>query len=529
VHQYSPDVAPAVPEIRAAPRPRLWPRFETALPLLGFVALFVASVAGMAGRAASKPLWHDEIFTLYLATRTSVAGLWRSLASGVDLNPPLYYLAVRAASDLFGAGAFATRFPALIGFLIASLAIYAFVRRRVGSYAATIAAATPALTHVSIYAYEGRPYGLVLGLSALAVLAWQVRDRGRGAQLAPLLCFLAVAGAILAHYYAVLVLFPLAVGEIVRVIRRRSIDWAMWAALALSPFAVLTVWPLVAAARQFAPTFWSPPSPGDVLDAYRLILEPLALPAFAAALATFGVGLAFTRRSRGDVEVLSPISKPPLEEVALVLALVALPVAGFVLAVGATGAFHERYVLQAVLGVSILAGWWSASLLRSRFTSVVAVATILLVLAARQASGAVALAREAPDPLASQRWALIATPGDAPLVVSHALTYLPLAHYLSESGDSRVIYLTRPPDVVQRLGSDTSGRALGLLSHVVGLDVQPYEAFVRAHPQFYVYGPKSWLVPKLLRDSASLRLVRESGDDMLYSVDMNGAKEPDTP
>jgi len=490
---------------------------------VAFVALFVV---GMAGRAASKPLWHDEIFTLYLATRTTVGGLWHSLASGVDLNPPLYYLAVRAASDLIGAGALATRLPSLIGFLIASFAVYVFVRRRVGAYAAAVAAVTPSLTHISIYAYEGRPYGLVLGFSALGLVAWQTRDRGPAARLAPLLCFLAVTSATLTHYYAVLVLVPLAAGEIVRVFRRRAIDWTMWAALGLAPLSVLIVWPLIAAARQFAPTFWSPPSPGAVLGAYRLMLEPLALPAFAAALATFIAGLGFIP-GRREIEDLSPISKPPLEEVAVAVALVGLPVLGFLLAVGVTGAFHERYVLQAVLGVAILVGWWSASLLRSRMDVLVTIATILLVLAARQARGAVALVRTTPDPVASQRWALIATPADAPLVVSHALTYLPLAHYTAGSGSSRVMYLTRPPDVIQRLGSDTSGRALGLLSHVVDLDVQPYEAFVRAHSQFYVYGPKSWLVPKLLRDNASLRLIRESGDDVLYRVDMSGDKEPD--
>ena len=55
------------------------------------------------------------------------------------------------------------------------------------------------------------------------------------------------------------------------------------------------------------------------------------------------------------------------------------------------------------------------------------------------------------------------------------------------------------------------------------IDVEDYDAFVRDHPRFYVYGPRSWLVPKLLSQHASLRLVRESGDETLYLVEMNGA------
>src|SRR5262245_54177146 len=141
--------------------------------------------------------------------------------------------------------------------------------------------------------------------------------------------------------------------------------------------------------------------------------------------------------------------------------------------------------------------------------------------------GARALFSTGSDPIASQRAALSVLNSGEPLVISHALTFLPMAHYTAGAGTARVAYLTRPPDVVRRLGSDTSGRALRLLAEIAPIDVEDYDVFVRQHARFYVYGPRSWLVPKLLSQHAALRLLRESGDEMLYLVNITGDPEQD--
>ena len=115
--------------------------------------------------------------------------------------------------------------PSLAGFLLAALTMFFFVRRRFGTLAAGAAAATPALTGAAIYAYEGRPYGLMLGLAGAAILAWQGRRDARWRSVAPLLSALALAAGALTHYYFGLVLLPLAAGEAVRSWRNRRVDW----------------------------------------------------------------------------------------------------------------------------------------------------------------------------------------------------------------------------------------------------------------------------------------------------------------
>lgn len=499
-------------------RTAVWPRaVRSALP--AFVVLFAA---GALGRATSKPLWHDELFTLYLATRTTAGGLWEALAGGVDLQPPLYYLAVRGSAALAGSGALAARLPALLGFLAASLALYVFVRRRLSAPFAILAALIPSLGGAYMYAYEGRPYGLVLGLSGIALAAWQIRGDGASGRMAPLTCAVALAAAGAAHYYAILMVLPLAAGELTRVIVRRRVDWSMTTALAAGAIAPLVVLrPLIVAVRGFAPGFWSRPSPDDLIDFYRQLLDPLGLIVLgAAAIATIAALIAPAADVRGQAEASAAVPRPrfPRDEMVAALTLLALPAIGYALAVLVTGAFHPRYVLQGVLGLAVLVAWWAAALVKSRRDAAILVAVLFLAFGARQAAAAAGLVRGPGDPIADERAFLSRVPDNAPIVVSHALAFLPLTHYWGSDTRGRLMYLSRPPDVVRQLGVDTSSRALRRLALVVPIDVQDYDGFVGAHRHFYVYGPKSWLVPKLLSQQARVQLVRERGDAFLYDV-----------
>jgi hypothetical protein len=73
---------------------------------------------------------------------------------------------------------------------------------------------------------------------------------------------------------------------------------------------------------------------------------------------------------------------------------------------------------------------------------------------------------------------------------------------------------------VEGLGVDTGGRALHRLATVAPLEIRAYNEFVGAHHQFHVYGPKSWLIPKLLSQSAQVRLLAEGEDGSLYAVEI---------
>src|SRR5262245_61016510 len=70
--------------------------------------------------AALKPFWYDELFTRVIAARSSIAELLRTLRLGWDLQPPLYYLLVRASHTLAGSE-LGLRMPSVIGLWLGSL------------------------------------------------------------------------------------------------------------------------------------------------------------------------------------------------------------------------------------------------------------------------------------------------------------------------------------------------------------------------------------------------------------------------
>ena len=154
----------------ASPRGSRW--------IIGLFA--VAMLVGTLGRDVRRPLWHDEIFTQYVASASATAGLWNVLSTGVDLNPPLYYLCVRIAAAIVGEGAVATRLPSTLGFLVACLALYVFMRRRVHPWFAIVAALALPMTSAVIYAYEGRPYGPAAGTVGGRACRLAVAERAPG-------------------------------------------------------------------------------------------------------------------------------------------------------------------------------------------------------------------------------------------------------------------------------------------------------------------------------------------------------------
>ncbi len=487
-------------------------RRTEAAAVSGLAALLFA---GAVGRAVARPLWHDEVFTLYIAEVPTSADLWRALAHAVDLNPPLYHLSVRASAVLFGPGPLATRLPAVIGFIVATLAIYAFCRRRVDAPFAWLGAVVLATSGAYAYAYEGRPYGLVLGSCALALLAWQVRDGSRWARVAPLVCAIALAGAFWTHYYALLMVVPLACGELVRTWRRRF-DWPMWAALVVPAIAGVPLLPLIRAARQFAGTFWSRPEVSGVSGFYEDLIAPLCVIVLVAALAAWVAWLVFGEERLSARDAPGWSFRP--EETIVLIVLFVIPLVAFAIAVLVTGAFHERYVLYAGLALPILsAGWAHAGGLRGAPLRAFLV-VMSLAFAARQGSGMLAGLRGPGDPLSQDRALLTQTPPGATVVVSHALTFVPLVYYGASSFPFDVMYLARPPALVRELGVDTGSRALQRLAAIAPVHVSDLDAFVSAHQEFYVYGPPSWLMPYLLKRGVSAELLATAGDRSLHRV-----------
>src|SRR5947207_3002240 len=70
--------------------------------------------------AATRPLWHDELYTYYIAKAPTLARFIDEVTH-IDLQPPLQYVLSRVSLRLLGDSDFATRVPSMVGFTLGSI------------------------------------------------------------------------------------------------------------------------------------------------------------------------------------------------------------------------------------------------------------------------------------------------------------------------------------------------------------------------------------------------------------------------
>ena len=341
--------------------------------VLAVVFVLVTAALSLAW-SHSKLMSQDEMYAFQTYSVPSVATLVHvQRTEPISLDPLLYPLLAHAGMKAFGAGAFALRLPALMGFLLMQVCLFFFVRRLAGERAGVAAAAFPALTATLYYSAEGRPYGLMLGLYALALWCWQAANKptsenpdvgrpdSRGWALVGLAA--AIALTINAHYFGILLLVPLCAAEGVRSLQRRQTDLPVVAAIYVGMAVFAATWPFLKAAGEFRRNYYNAGSVGlhDISRAYRSIfvdytrmsmraqhLWMVVLVAFAAALMWGCTRQIFRREMRGRGPRI------PAAEWVLMLVLAALPFCGYLLARFVTHSIEVRYVLGAVVAISAM-------------------------------------------------------------------------------------------------------------------------------------------------------------------------------
>ncbi len=341
-------------ELKEQRQQALWARFDPATyAVLIFSVFYFVDVCL---RASEKFFWYDELFTLYFSRLPNLHALWKALNSGVDFNPPLFYLVTSASNALFGEGKITTRLPEIFGFWIFSLCLFRFVRRRAGIPAGFAAMLLPMLTGAYFYAYDARPHALVLGACGLALVCAQMATETfslRRRWLIGLSSSLFLA--FMFHCFALTLLVPFALAEFFQFARSRRIRWAVWVALLVPAILSLPLYiPLLASYRRlnknsaFSKFFvagWT-----QVANFYVFLFAPCILILFGMlilfALDIFG-------RSRAIDERPSSVI---LQDLALGIAFLTLPIFGVALGKLVNGPFFSRYFLGAITGVCIVVG-----------------------------------------------------------------------------------------------------------------------------------------------------------------------------
>ncbi len=167
------------------------------------VLLLTLTAALSSYRLAAKGLWHDEAFTLAVASSDGNT-FWRALASGESFAG-LYYSIIRLLSPLWQNEA-TLRAPSVVFAVLSALTCYIVARRLFGWW---VAVGSALLLSVNVffirYAQEARAYTLVLWLVTLAT--WSLIRAVERPTWSRWLGFGAISAlAVYAHFFAALVL-----------------------------------------------------------------------------------------------------------------------------------------------------------------------------------------------------------------------------------------------------------------------------------------------------------------------------------
>ncbi|MGI4979105.1 MAG: glycosyltransferase family 39 protein, partial [Janthinobacterium lividum] len=492
--------------------------WRSSLPALFAVLLLTASIILLWGHF--KPLDQDEIFVLQTDSVRSIAELVQVQRHfPISLDPLFYHLLGHASVSVLGATAFAIRLPSLLGYLLMQVCISAVAGRLAGRHAAVIAALVPALTATLFYAVEARPYGLLLGLSALLLLAWQrsVRNVSQPRTGALLTLAAALALALNTHYFAVLLLMPLYAAELYRTaersraVRRLNIDWPVVVAVAVGSAGIVFALPFQKAAGEFRKHYYNAGGVGlhAVTQSYRALFVNYTNYSIAvqhllgAVLVALSLLLlcALWRHFREHDRAL------PAERVFLVV-LAAMPFFGFLLARFVTHSIEVRYVLPAMVSIAVLIAIALAPLYRSRrvYGAIVAVLLVAVAAAGSTRVHEESVKRNAFLASLSPNQPLPGAP-DTRIYVQNLGYFDEVTPYLPKGLRSRMVLLYSRDEELHWLNHDTGALTATHMQHFTtvptmryeDLRQQPGEHLVLLHPDGW-----EWLGRALQADGASI-------------------------
>jgi hypothetical protein len=437
------------------------------------------------GVAVRRPTWFDEIFTIRLSSLSSFSELSAALGAGIDAQPPLSYMATHALFSVGGNSVLVSRIPSMLGFWLMGLFAYRYVSFRYTPLWGITAALFPFVTGYYYFAVEARPYAIVLGATAVAMASWQSAASGVRRRISLVVLVLAILVIVCSHYYGLLVIIPLFVGELTRTILRRKVDWPVIVSSLLPFGAVVVFLPLIhVAITLYGANPWNPPSIGNLLGSYT---DPMSVYRGVAGLAFFMVligGFLLTYPLESSHAL--PVALPPLQETAAAFGFLLLPVAGYLTAIVKTHVYHPRYVIPILVGYTLLFGFAAAHLFGSRAVYALAMNGILLL--GFLVNGAVQF-RNAP----SRSEGCPVVPATGPLanlsvVMANYLDYVRCDFYASPQLKSKMVFVADSVGGGDLKLVKERGQLSERISDVLGLRVVRFDDFRGAHRQFLMMG-----------------------------------------
>ena len=489
-------------------------------------------------------LWHDELFMYWISQAPSLRAMWTDLQT-LDLNPPLGYLLTRLSFHLLGVNTLATRLPELVGFLVTLLAVFQFVRHRLGAAYGLFSALLLMQSPVAELSVEARPYSLMLACLGVTLVGWQRAVDGRRSRSAGLvLMFVGTLGMLLSHVFALLGLSALILAELYRQYLRRARDLPAVLVLVIPLAAVASYIPLLRnhAASIFPPIFQ--PDGERIFQFYVTSMDHALLALLFTGLAV----LVFL----GGPRTLSPLRSdsgwffsPP--EWLLLLGLFLVPLALMLELMLTQGAFFDRYGAVETLAVvvllsAVLARWTLHEGKVDGRPALLGCAIVILMtgqwlaipheLRGHRFIPTIANSEPEKEPCEACGNTAAIDP-TLPLVDASGLTFVEMNQRESRATLSRVFYLTDASASTEIAHANIFEHMsmVGERFHFAG-HTDNYHAFIAAHPHFFVFGtydyPEDWLLRKLSADQADIRVLDQVDDNYVnrevYEVRIDPAK-----
>jgi hypothetical protein len=474
-------------------------RFYLAI-LLALTLVYAALISLNAGRHLS----FDELLTYNIAKAPTIAGVLHFLRKW-DLNPPVVHLLAHYSMLALGKTAFALRLPSILEFYVASLALFAYVSRKVGAAYAPIPVVVLWYSPMFQYATEARPYALLAMFFCCLLLCWDTAVNSQNRKLALWGIGISNAGLIASHVFAPLSLLPFLAAEAVRWRRQKRPDYPVWAGLLLPMFGMLGYIPLYHTYKTLS--FYPP--------AFQASFHHMASfywhTAWSAFLPVCLALLVAILMSNHRVH-LQPLPRIRPVELSLFGLLLLNPILLNLVLMRDQAAFWPRYCITSVFAIYALLAMALAWIFRYKAAIGYGMSAILAALL-------IALNVLAPlykmyflPPPAKDAAILEHVRPDLPIVAASGLTFVELGHYEKRELLSRVFYLKDRTSAIAYANAtifedlDRVQKDFALPGHV-----EAYANFVRCNPHFLVLGtpdyPEDWLLRKLADEGARIKLI----------------------
>lgn len=356
-----------------------WNKRTAAIVVAAFSVFYFCYVVLI---ASGRYFWIDEISTVITADAPNLRMIWNSPKHIADFQTFAFYLLIRATRALLGHGLIATRIPAIVGFYVFCVSLFAFVWRRVGVLGGTVAMLFPIVTSAFLYSYEARPYAIQMGFAGLALVCWQFSTDGRGRRWTWGFA-LSLFGALMMHPFAVCFAAAFLVPEMLFTLSNRRIRLDVLAAVCLPVLiAAATYLPVAAAFRSSAAeieSFFTVIVPGNVEGSIEVVYQGL----FGTCLTVLFVclGLMCIRFVLDKLALEEQRGTTPIKDVLLAVALLLTPILGALVALLQRAHFYTRYVHWTVAGFAIILGFGAGVLRRHNYVGPVMAVILALVIA----------------------------------------------------------------------------------------------------------------------------------------------------